>query len=307
MTEDKFTKLFREIIREKHDMDVDFKTIESNLKHLRDGAELKYGDLEMIADKKYWPFQQYWMWPCREQIESKLKMTAGSFLKLPEEEEAIIKKLYIIFKNISLVSIILRFAWPEYYAIYSRPPLKILRIERGSSDTEEYMNYIRDLRILKRSFGLFRTAEMDMLIWVVAQKKDKYLKNFKSLIAKHMPERLSPEDLVSYLTTDPLKIAYTFSKHKDYATSALWAAKAFELFIRNEARKLINRVGSWEDMSLFDLVNELIKKPKYQDFKVNLHKLRKLRNTAVHSQTEFDMAKLKFFIGNVDYCIKNAE
>jgi len=136
----KYEKLFKQVIKKKHGMEIDFETIESCVKHLREGEALSYCDLEIIADDSCWPFSKYWMWPSKEQIEDKLKNTAGWFTKLPNGEEKIIGNLCEIFRNIALVSIILRFACPKHYVIYSRQPLKILRIERGAYDVEEYLN-----------------------------------------------------------------------------------------------------------------------------------------------------------------------
>ena len=155
-----FGDLFREIIRKKHGMETNFEKIESKLDHLRRENSLSYSDLEIIADESCWPFNQYWMWPSKEQIEEKLKETSGWFKNLPNDEEKVIGGLDGIFKNIALISIILRFVHPNLYAVYSRPPLRILRIERGFNDVEEYLNYVYLLRLLKHSFGVTKTADV---------------------------------------------------------------------------------------------------------------------------------------------------
>ena len=176
MDSSKYQLMFREIIRRKHGVDIDFETIEKSLGHLRKGDPLNYNDLEIIAYEKYWPFKKYWMWPAKEQIEGQLAETKGIFIGPACEEKndkKIIKKLSSIFRNIALVSIVLRFVWPEHYAIYSRPPLKILRVERGDNDLEEYMNYIREMRLLRKSFGVHRAADIDTIIWVISQRKRK--------------------------------------------------------------------------------------------------------------------------------------
>ncbi|MBC7362508.1 MAG: hypothetical protein H5U06_09555 [Candidatus Aminicenantes bacterium] len=114
------------------------------------------------------------MWPCREQIEARLSETKGKFANLfahgkrddgfENREKELCGLLLDIFKNLALVSIVLRFVWPEHYAIYSRPNLWILRVPRGSSDIEEFMNYIRVMRTLKSTFRVKRTADVDMIV-----------------------------------------------------------------------------------------------------------------------------------------------
>jgi hypothetical protein len=135
-----YDRLFKDIIRRRHGKEVDFIQIESKLDHLRRGEALCYKDLLIIGDDRFWPFSEYWMWPAENQICSQLPKTGGWLNQMPDKEERIIGDLDAIFRNISLVSIILRFVHPQYYAIYSRPLLKALRVERGRNDTDEYLN-----------------------------------------------------------------------------------------------------------------------------------------------------------------------
>ena len=76
-----FRDLFKEIIRKKHGMEVDFESIEEKLEHLRGGKSLTYSDLEIIGDERCWPFNKYWIWPSKDQVEAKLKETEA-WLKL---------------------------------------------------------------------------------------------------------------------------------------------------------------------------------------------------------------------------------
>ena len=73
-------------------------------------------------------------------------------------------RLLDIFKHISRMSILLRFVWPEHYAIYSRASLQLLQIERGHNDEQEYANYIAEMRTLRHSFAVDRTADVDMIV-----------------------------------------------------------------------------------------------------------------------------------------------
>ncbi len=187
----KYKMLFDQITQTKHEMQIDFEKVEANLKHLREGGSLTYIDLENIADENCWPFNKYWRWPSKHQIEEHLKRTSGLFKNLPNSEEKAIRSLDEIFKNIALVSIILRFVHPKHYAIYSRPSLKIMRTERGIDNVEEYLNYVEELRILKDSFGVDKTSEVDIIVWAIAQEKGKSIKELKKLLAEHLPENLS--------------------------------------------------------------------------------------------------------------------
>lgn len=296
MDSKKYEKLFKQIIRKKHGVEIDFETIESCVKHLREGEALCYNDLEIIADDSCWPFNKYWMWPSRDQIEHKLENTAGWFSGLPDKEEEIIRNLCEIFRNIALVSIILRFACPKHYVIYSRPPLKILRIERGANDWEEYLNYVEEMRLLRYSFGVAKTADVDIIVWTIAQEKGQYLRDFKKLLAEQLPENLTPAELITYLSNDPLKIAETHFNQKDYKTAGFWSAKAFEKLLRNECIRVVGFIPERRNGEIQTLIDCLCRTSDYRLMGDVLHRLRKLRNKAVHQSESFTKADAGSFI-----------
>lgn len=292
----KYEKLFKQIIKKRHGMDIDFETIESCVKHLREGEPLTYCDLEIIADDSCWPFSKYWMWPSREQIEKELENTTGWFMDLPNDEEVIIKNLCAIFRNIALVSIVLRFACPKHYVIYSRPPLKILRIERGTNDVEECLIYVGEMRLLRRSFGVPKTADVDMIVWTIAQEKGQYLRDFKKLLTEKLPENLTPAELMTYLSNEPLKIAEAYLNQKAYKTAGFWASKAFEKFLRDECIRAIGFIPEKHNGEIQSLINCLCRTSDYRFLDDELHRLRKLRNKAVHRSDAFNKGDASSFV-----------
>lgn len=279
----KYENLFKKIVMQKHGMEVDFERIEEKLHHLKDGDPLTCDDLLIIGDDCCWPFSKYWMWPAREQIEEKLTDTKGWFKDLndnPDIEAKIISGLDEIFKSIALVSIILRFVFPDRYAIYSRPPLKILRIERGANDVEEYLNYLEVLRLLKRSFKVSKTADLDIIVWTVAQEKGEYARQLKKLLAERLPENLNPGELINLLSTKPLKIAEVHLKQGAWREAGFYAACLFEK-IKDEY---------WLDKDSFI-------------------KLRDLRNKVIHDPDRFTkndgrdfVDSLKKILPEIDNC-----
>ncbi len=290
----KYQKLFNQIIRQRYGRDADFASIERQLAELRRGPALSYGHLEIIADEAYWPFKKYWMWPAKDKIIDKLKETKGLFVdplskyKGENKESWMICHLLEIFKNLSLVSIVLRFVWPKYYAIYSRPNLWILRVERGASDLEEYMNYLRVMRLLKQTFKVKRTADVDMVVWAAA-KEDNASKKFLDFLSKSLPAEMMPLELIKNIYKNPLNISSTFLAKKDYKTSAFWSSQAFELLIIKEYFRLIfPRWRNWNKGELEDMIDQLCEKQEYKNMKGKLHRLRILRNKAVHPDKSFN-------------------
>jgi len=104
----------------------------------------------------------------------------------------------------------------------------ILRIERGASDVEEYLNYLEVLRLLKRSFGVSKTADLDIIVWTIAQEKGEYARQLKKLLAERLPENLMPGELINLLASNPLNIAECYMKKDDWKAAGFYAACVYE-------------------------------------------------------------------------------
>lgn len=296
-----YQELFYEVSGKKYGMYVEFEMIETKLDHLRKGKALCFNDLEIIGDDSFWPFSRFWMWPAEEKIVDQLAETSEWFVKLPDNQAHIINRLNIIFKNISLVSVVLRFVVPEYYAIYSRPPLNILNVRRGADDTQEYLNYLEALSSLQRSFGVSRLADMDMIVWAISEKRGKYLDEFKRVLGENLPASLTPEDLVACYFKDKLKIAHVYYDQHDYPTAGFWAAKAFEDFLYSECTKyrifLPEASGKRAEM-IRKLTNMTNKWGKLEN-QTLLRKTKEIRNMIIPGVKNIAAEKVKEFIDNI--------
>jgi len=293
-----YKRLFKLIAKTESGNEQNLEDIERRLEPLRRGKALAYQDLEVIANREYWPFSKYWMWPDKSQIENKLETTAGFFKDLPNNEITIIRRLNNIFKNIALVSIILRFARPDCYAIYSWPVLQILRIERGKNAVEEYLNYIREMRILKDSFGVKKVSEVDQIVWAIFYLQGKYAVELKKILAKQLPENLSAEELIIYLSHNPLRIAREYLKRKDHITAGLWAAKAFEKFLDDECRNHGIYIGEHIGR-LSCMIRELSSQIEYwndTEKRSLLYRIKKIRNMIVHETKPLGFSEIEEII-----------
>lgn len=301
MIDEEIKLLFRRVARTEFGEEQNLEEIERKLFHLRKGAALTYEDLDVIANPKYLPFSKYWMWPSKDQLKNKLNTTAGMFKILPLSENKIIRRLNAIFRNISLVSIILRFARPDQYAIYSPPVLQILRIERGRNDVEEYMNYILEMRTLKDSFRVQNVADVDKIVWAIFHLQGRYATIMKEILADVLPDNLSPEELIIYFSHSPIRIAKAYLKQKDHMTAGFWAAKELEKFLDEECRRnaiyILDEPNRRSNM-IWMLVNET----ELWGERLNrslLYETKKLRNKIVPGTREFtrdDVERFIFFI-----------
>lgn len=195
MATEYFRQLFEKAVLDHFDVYENLDAIEKKVFHLRSGIPIAYSDLQKISDDSLWPFSKFWSWPSRERIEESLEKTAGLLgedqLRNELLEKKAIIKLNEIFKNIALVSVLLRFIYPEKYGIYSPPVLHISKTERGKSEVEDYINYLKNLRMLfdiveiREKYGVKRIADVDMLLLSVSQLGNQYLEEFNSIFIRN--------------------------------------------------------------------------------------------------------------------------
>ncbi len=191
MEKSNFRSLFEKALLEKFGASASLELLEPKVSHLRVGVPIKYEDLETIADESLWPFKKFWKWPPKEQIKEGLNKTGALLIKISEDfsqnEKEIISSLNHIFNNIALVSILLRFVFPEYYGIYSPPVLHIVGVERGKNEVEDYLNYLQILRNIlgiyeiRERYDVERVADVDMLLFAVAELGGDDLDEFNNL------------------------------------------------------------------------------------------------------------------------------
>jgi hypothetical protein len=301
---EEYEAIFADIAFKKYRVKIDFRTIEKKLAHLRDGEAITYADLEVIAREDLWPFNRYWMWPAKEQIENGLEKTTDWIIdpaQKPEDEPRMLYDLTGLFKNIALVSILLRFVWPEHYAIYSRPSLKILRVERGEDDVEEYSNFNNEMRMLQTCFRLERTADVDMLIWAVTQAKDEF-QDIKALINEQLPKELPLADLLRHASGCPIRVAEAYLAAGDEKASGYWAGRAFERILRKECIRLFGYVPKNSEREIGDLeylIRCICDDEKKWDLQKKLFELKVLRNSAIHIEKPFNKRMAAEFIEGV--------
>jgi hypothetical protein len=300
----KYEPIFQDVVFKKYRVMPDFRTIEKKVAHLRDGDPITYEDLEAIAREDLWRFDKYWRWPAREQIEDDLAKTADLIIDpvaRAEDEPDMIHNLLALFKNICLMSVLLRFVWPEHYAIYTRPNLLILHIDRGYDDTEEYLNYVREMRTLRVCFGLERTADVDMIVWAISQSGEGF-DDLKRLIDERLPKELPLAELLKHSGSNPLRIADAFFAAGDDQTAGFWASRAFEKILHKECRRRFGYIPRSPEHEIGDIefLIRCVGAERHDEALQDLMlKMKKLRNATIHVNRAFNSQMAAEFIKGV--------
>jgi len=277
---------FRQTIEKKYGRPFDLPAIEKSVGHLRREIPLSYSDLAQFESPQHWWFEKFWVFPPEHQLSPGLKRRKFNFWGLPKHEGDVIGSLYEVFRSIELVSIILRFIRPENYGIISPPVERVLDVKRGSDAVETYLNYLEDLRKIKRYYNFARVSDADMALWVVHEKC--YGEPKDSEVQEHYRSdpfllRLRTKNLLGHFFEQYsyTELAGALASLKPQLAAQI-GGLAFERMVRE-------RVCGANDENLADkdlkmLIDDLHDRGVIDSLtRGQWHKARKVRNKAIHS------------------------
>jgi len=155
---------FPDIGEKRFSITLDLPALENVMKPIREGKK-EFSLKHLVSIKEDSGFLKWWKMP--EISEEELKVFKGAFINLEPKDKKITNMLFDLFKNIEIVSCILRFIDPQNYGILSPPVENLLNI-KGAYQIEKYLNYLNDLEELKEAYDFKRIADVDMSLWTLA-------------------------------------------------------------------------------------------------------------------------------------------
>ena len=174
-------ELFDLLTRVRYGRTQHLERIEDATARIRSLRKLTYADIDRIRDSRIWDADVFGYWPARDEIESVIESTQWDFWNLPKKETKAITGLFLVFRQIEPVSVILRFLVPKHYGIMSPPVEKVLGLGSFRRHPEKYRAYLTNLRILRDDRGFDTAADVDMALWVLQ------VGVLDNLLANHLP------------------------------------------------------------------------------------------------------------------------
>lgn len=142
---------------------LDFEQLEKSMEPVRLGREdFSYQHLEMLRRDNLFP--AWWKLP--ELNARELESLKGVFRNLQPRDQDLVQKLFDIFKNIEILSCLLRVICPQHYGIYSAPVENLLSI-KAETPVRKYLVYLENLSELQEEYGLERIADVDMALFAL--------------------------------------------------------------------------------------------------------------------------------------------
>lgn len=153
----------------------DLRALEQDAKHLGTktiSVEDLLKHFKQAAKNESW-FQTYWLFPSADDLTKEEKEISFNLHQLSKGKEGTpnekntIKDLLKAFRQIELVSIILRFIRPDSFGMLTPPVAFILDLHSGRDAVDTYLNYLSNLRAIRDHYGFSSAAEADRALWVL--------------------------------------------------------------------------------------------------------------------------------------------
>jgi hypothetical protein len=160
---------YPEICKRKFGRSYDFAALEKRFGPLREGQRwLAARDVSHIFHSENTPFGRYWPQPNKKDLDKVLSAKRIGLGLNSQDRGDLVRSLLSIFHNVGVVSIILRFAHPEQFGVFSTPVLYLVQINRAAT-VDLYLAYCEELAAWAKRFGIPTVAETEMAIWSFAE------------------------------------------------------------------------------------------------------------------------------------------
>ena len=267
-------------------------------------------ELETIESSEAWDYPNWWP-RISSQIETPISLPQHIYSA--QGKRTAIEALNKVFKNIEIVSVVLRFMCPDAFGIISPPVTSFLCLFPSPNSVEQYLLYLKVLQDFRQRYGggnLKRVADIDMALWSAAHlspdpayafladeiRNDEYLQE----------TRIS--NLVSGLGRfwqrsglQRIVLARSMLPH-DYGLASLVAARIYESVLRDVGERLricIDTPPATNKNLVLQLEGRL-EVAKLGTKPGELTKLWEWRNDAVHANLNFTRDKAVVFVNRVE-------
>jgi len=161
-----YLERYPEICRKKFGRTYNFRALEKKFEYLRGGKHwLVPKHVLTLFDPSETPFAHYWQKPDERDLERNLKEQKLYLAPLGADSRNLVQSLLQVLHNIGVVSLVLRFVHPDWFAIFSTPVVSLLRVHREST-VDLYLTCCGELRVWQQHFGLASVAETETALWV---------------------------------------------------------------------------------------------------------------------------------------------
>ena len=292
--------------------------VEDLLCEERQSREITAETLRKIEGAEHWAYPIWW---------PSFGKNFGNPIKLPphladvQARKLAVEALYERLRHIEVVSVILRFTFPEDFGIISPPVSHILILPPSKDHVSYYLHYLDILRLLRDHSGLPRIADVDMALWTAAHSlrelpaiadlmfRDRFFQEIRlnNILAGLRVIRdistggtLEWRQVMGHMLVSRAMLAH------DHVLAALICGRSYELLVNmlserwNIPRGRIK--GSGDESEILSRCGKIAQHPDFIRLGYsfgNLKRWRDWRNDAVHPERKINKRHARDFVDEV--------
>jgi hypothetical protein len=240
-------ELFDDIAERHTGQRLDLAKIERELLPARARHQIGPSDVKIIEETSAWNYPQWWP-KLSGQITDTLVIPAS--LGEAKSRKVAVQGLHHALRHIEVVSVFLRFLWPEEFGILSPPVASLLNLVplQNKDEIDYYLRYISVLEELRGHYSVFeRIADFDMALWSATHLFPEHRSIAEEMYKDDFFREVRLHNLLegfgrSWGRTDRerLVLAKVLLGH-DHVLAALIAGRCYESTVRKIAERL--RIG----------------------------------------------------------------
>lgn len=301
---------FEKVCRQRFKQAYNLRSLEKDFSKLqRADTWLSASHVMALFDPKRTPYGQWWHTPNEKDLDRILKqrrLVLGPFSESAMEQREKVLRLLGALHSMGLASLVLRFTYPQHFGIFSTPVLNLLQVHRAHL-VDLYLAYCEELREWGRRFHLKSAAETETALWTfhaVANSSN----NPEDSAAQAafdadiwIQRRRARNVLRPFFSKyGPLELARILAE-EDCGLAGKIAGEEFErrLHLAADAFLPANPALSsqWTKVAIEVLAQRGVIS---MENKTILHRVRKIRNRAVHATSGLELAEVENMIDDIE-------
>ncbi len=290
-----FHRKFGEITQLHFGRQQDLSALEQEVAQCWGKGPLGFQELCTIEESGAWDYPNWW---------PKLSSNRTKPIGLPanltsmEGNRRIVQDLQDRLKHIEVVSVLLRFVFPDEFGILSPPVAMLLALPYQKDHVEYYLRYVQVLKVFTKHYeGIQRVADVDMALWGAAHGLECYPSLLDEMYRDEFFQEVRLANLLDGLgrhwqrtSAGRMLFARSFLK-TDYEIAAAVTAKVYETLVHEVATSLgikspILKVGQTRTGALVDRLARQKKIEGLQADPKDFKRWWELRCNAVHEVGE---------------------
>jgi len=161
-----FHRHFGEITEEHTGKRQDLAKVADEVAGCRSKTDVGPQGLRAIEESSAWDYPNWWP-KLSPNLEPPVRVPPN--LRDASAKRQIVEALQERLRHIEVVSVLLRFVWPEEFGILSPPVAALIALPYQKDHVQHYLRYVQVLKDFTRQYeGLPKVADVDMALWAAA-------------------------------------------------------------------------------------------------------------------------------------------